>query len=140
MYYHYRRVRKAYRKIPKLDLCPFCDPHNQAQRIVEESEHAYVIENMVHYSQWEMRSVVDHLMIIPKRHVTNLQELTKAERSDIIDLMAKYETKGYDIFARSPISKSRSVPHQHTHLLKTDGKPGRALLFLRKPYILWRLP
>lgn len=140
MYYHFRSVRKSYRKIPKLAVCPFCDPHNQAQRIAEETKHAYVIENMVHYSQWEMSRVLDHLMIIPKRHVTSLQQLTKAERADIMDLIIAYEAKDYDVFARSPGSKTRSVPHQHTHLLRTAHKPGRALLFLRKPYILWRLP
>ena len=140
MYYHTRKVRKSYRKIPKLSVCAFCDPHHQVKRIVLETTHAFVIENMVHYSQWEMRKVMDHLMVIPKKHVTHLQQLSKDEQSDIIDLIASYESKGYDIFARSPDSQSRSVPHQHTHLIKTDRKIGRALLFLRKPHILWRLP
>jgi diadenosine tetraphosphate (Ap4A) HIT family hydrolase len=141
MYYHYRKARKQYEKFPVTEGCDFCDPYNKTAGVVSESEHALIIKNRTQYSQWEMSRVVDHLMLIPKRHVPSLSDLDQAERADIMNIIADYEgNKHYEIYARSPFSKTRSVAHQHTHLIKTNHKPGRALLFLRRPYIVWRLP
>jgi ATP adenylyltransferase len=106
---------------------------------VAENKSARVIPNLTFYDLWEMRDVVDHLMIIPKRHVTTLKELTPTERSDIMDLMADYEAQGYDIYARSPDSIRKSVPHQHTHLIKTTRKVPRGMFVLEKPYFVFRI-
>lgn len=141
MYYHFRKTRKRYSSFERPEKCQFCTPQNDAKRIVAETEHAFVIENRTHYDQWELRRVIDHLLIIPKRHVLGLNELQADERADIMDIIAEYEgVKGYEIYARSPKSASRSVAHQHTHLIKTDHQPGRGMFFLKKPYILWRIP
>ena len=137
--HHLRKTHKRYKSYGPSQGCDFCDAEHTAPRIVQELEHAYVIPNRTFYDVWEMRRVTDHLLIIPKRHVLHLSQLSKAERADIINAMAQYEAEGYQIYARSPDSGARSVPHQHTHLIKTDNRPGRALLFLRRPYILWRL-
>lgn len=140
MYYHYRKTRQKYKSHAPAQTCDFCDPKRQAAQVIAETKHAFVIDNRTHYDQWEMSRVLDHLLVVPKRHVLHLNELQAAERADIMDILADYEgTKHYEIYARSPISATRSVAHQHTHLIKTDHKPGRALLFLRKPYIVWRL-
>lgn len=138
--YHYRSTRKRYNSTPKTASCPFCDPAEHKERIIRETEHAYVIPNRTFYDQWEARRVVDHLMIVPKQHVLQLQDLSQVARLDVINLMAEYEAADYQIYARSPGSKSRSVDHQHTHLIKTKGKHGRGLFILFKPYIVWRLP
>jgi diadenosine tetraphosphate (Ap4A) HIT family hydrolase len=137
MYYHFRKTRNRYIGFPKSDDCHFCDPEKNSERIIETTEYAHVIPNRTFYDQWELRKVVDHAMIIPKRHVLSLSELSAEERLDIMNLVAEYEGKGYEIYARSPVSLSRSVPHQHTHLIKTEPKVGRGLFYLSKPYILW---
>lgn len=138
MYYHSRKTHKKYRAYPKPESCHFCDPSEFTPRLVAEREHAYVIPNRTFYDQWELRRVVDHLLLVPKEHVLQLADLSEAARQDVIDLMAEYEAAGYEIYARSPKSVSRSVAHQHTHLIKTDDKSRRGLFFWEKPYILLR--
>ena len=136
MYYHNRKAWKQYKSFPTATACPFCDPKERHERIILENQHAYVIDNRVHYSQWELRAVTDHLMVIPKKHVGSLAELDAAEQAGVIALIARYESQSYDVFARSPRSLSRSVHHQHTHLIKTADTPARGLLFLRRPRVM----
>ena len=87
-----------------------------------------------------MNEVTDHLLLIPKRHAKSLAELNSKERTDHINIMAEYEAKGYNIYARGANSIMRSVAkHQHTHLIKIkNGKKAWFSLFLRKPYLLIR--
>jgi len=137
MYYQFRRTRKKYYSFPRTDTCQFCDPQSHSQQIFQETEHAYVIPNRTFYDHWELRKVIDHRMVIPKKHVQTLGDLSTEELTDLMSIIADYESRNYEIYARSPGSSSRSVPHQHTHLIKTEPKPGRGLFFLSKPYILW---
>jgi diadenosine tetraphosphate (Ap4A) HIT family hydrolase len=138
MYYHTRKTRRRYMSFSPPSDCHFCNPQKYSEQVFKQSTHAFVIPNRTFYDQWELRKVVDHAMIIPKRHVLSLQELNPEERMDIMDLIAEYESNGYNIYARPPKSDTRSVPHQHTHLIKTDNKPGRGLFYWVKPYILLR--
>lgn len=135
--FRYRRNYLKYRTHPRPDSCPFCDLEKNRREIVSESKHAFVIRNDFKYDLWELRRVVDHLMIIPRRHVRSLSELSAEERSDIMEFMAEYASQGYDVYARSVDSVHRTVPlHQHTHLIKTNGKVARFALYLLKPYLL----
>jgi diadenosine tetraphosphate (Ap4A) HIT family hydrolase len=137
--YHFRKTRKLYTSFPKdaVETCHFCNPHENSERIIRETNNAYVIPNRTFYDQWELRKVIDHAMIIPKRHIASLNELNSDERLDIMNIIAEYEGNGYEIYARSPGSKSRSVLHQHTHLIKTETKVARGIFMLRRPYVLW---
>ena len=131
--YHQRNTRKKYKSFPKPTTCQFCDL-SQVKNILEETTHALIIENRVHYDTWEIRRVTDHLLVIPRRHVPSLQDLTDVERLDIMKLLGKYEAQGYNVYARSLGSVGRSIAHQHTHLIKTDDKKGKVMLFIQKPY------
>jgi len=137
MYYQHRKTRKKYASFPKNDVCEFCDPKKYSEVVYEETEHAYVIPNRTFYDHWELRKITDHRLIIPKSHVLTLADLNKAERADVMDIIADYESRDYEIYARAPGSSTRSVPHQHTHLIKAESKAAKGLFFLRKPYILW---
>ena len=54
-----------------------------------------------------------------------------------MDVISDYESEGYDVYARSVASDLRSVAdHQHTHLIKTKGKPAKVSLYIDKPYIV----
>lgn len=136
--HHTRKTRNIYKSFPKPDRCQFCHPAD-LENIVEETAHARVVANRVFYDFWEARRVVDHLMVIPKRHVDSLAELSDAEQLEIMKLIATFEARHYDVYARSPASGSRSVAHQHTHLIKTEPKKGRLLFYIRRPYLLVRL-
>ncbi|MDB5176192.1 MAG: hypothetical protein JWM81_1050 [Candidatus Saccharibacteria bacterium] len=134
--FHYRKNLTAYESLLKPEHCPFCDYDAVKSLVIRETKYAYVLPNRVSYDMWEMRNVTEHLMVIPKKHVLGLAELPEAAMLDIIKLIAEYEAKGYNVYARAVDSAQRSQPHQHTHLIKLDSKPGRFVLFLSKPYFL----
>jgi diadenosine tetraphosphate (Ap4A) HIT family hydrolase len=87
---------------------------------------------------FEGQRVEDHLMVIPKRHAETVGEFTDREILDQMKIAGKYEMNGYDIYARGVGNISRTVKHQHTHLIKGDNKSKwpRFLLFIDKPYTL----
>jgi diadenosine tetraphosphate (Ap4A) HIT family hydrolase len=137
--YHKRKTRKKYDAYPKPAACQFCDPAEITSRLVRETELAWVIKNRTFYDMWEMSKVLDHLMIVPKRHVASLSELTDAEKLDVMNLVGQYESTDYNIYARAVTNTRRSVAHQHTHLIKTDHKLARFLLHVRRPYFMIKL-
>ena len=136
--FHYRPKYKQYIGYPKPAECQFCD-ESQLSKITERSKYALVAENRTFYDVWEMRKVTDHLMVIPKRHVHTLSELNDKESLSIMKLIAKYEEQGYNVYARGAHNTQRSVHHQHTHLIKTEARPGRFMFYLRRPYLLIKL-
>ena len=87
------------------------------------------------YDVWELRRVVDHLLVISKRHVGSLGALNDTEKLDHLNLIAEYEAAGYNVYARGVGSLQRSAAHQHTHLIKTGSKQARGSLAWRRPYL-----
>lgn len=135
--HHYRKTRKLYNTRLRKNSCPFCDPATIKNQI-KVTKHSYIVPNLTQYDMWEMLDVVGHLLVVPKRHVLSLKELTDEEKLDHMNIIAAYEAEGYNIYARSVDSSTRSVPHQHTHLIKASGKRAKAVLFLQKPYFLFK--
>ena len=137
--YHYRRSRKVYAKHNKNDAhvegCTFCIDETRVKAI-DENEHAYIVRNRVSYDVFEGKEVLEHLLLVPKRHVESLAELKNDEKIAILDMMGKYEMDGYSVYARSVDSSTRSVKHQHTHLLKQKQSQARLLVYIKKPYTL----
>jgi diadenosine tetraphosphate (Ap4A) HIT family hydrolase len=125
-----------YEKRRKKPGCPFCDPAEIDYRLREETKFSFVIPNLPTYEVWEQHKVLDHLMVIPKRHVARLTELTDEELLDVSRIMAKYEADGYSVYARADNSPRRTVSHQHTHLIKIDPKAPKVHLYLEKPYLM----
>jgi len=72
------------------------------------------------------------------RHVESLSELNDKEKIEMIEVLAKYEKQGYNIYAREKDNKIKTVPHYHVHLIKIESKKPRAFLFIRKPYFTWK--
>ena len=136
--YHFRKDHKRYTSFPKPKDCSFCED-DFTGRIHEETEHAFVTANRVAYNLWELRKVTEHLMIVPKKHVHELQQLSDEAQMDIMRFVAKYEAAGYNIYARAANNQQRSVHHQHTHLIKTANGRIRVALFIKKPYFLGKL-
>ena len=133
-----RAALKKYKKTSKKSKgCPFCEPNLGDRIILHKGKHAMVTKNDFGYSIWEGRNVLEHLMVVPIRHVATMDLLSKDEKSEIIDLIAQYESKGYDVYSRGSGSVQKTVPsHQHSHLIKTSGHPAKFILFLKKPYQL----
>ena len=94
-----------------------------------------MVENKFPYDIWEYRTVIDHLLIVPKMHAAGIAELSEGTRLSILSYISRYEDNGYDVYARSVGSNMRSVTnHQHTHLIKTAGKPATMSVYVKKPY------
>lgn len=104
--------------------------------VAHESDLFYVINNRVAYDYFEGVPVRDHLMVIPKRHIQTIADMTNAEKIEYVTLLGEYERKDYAVFSRAVQSSIRSVAHVHTHLLKIPGKRVSWLLYIEKPYLV----
>lgn len=134
--FHYKKTLKRYKRNKQSTTgCPFCNIDELKTREHKETKYMFIVPNLTFYDLWEVRDVEDHLLVIPKRHVKTLQDLTKEERIDMMNIMAEYEAKNYNIYARGIDSTKRSVEHQHTHLIKTSPHEHRGSLYIRKPYV-----
>jgi len=116
-------------------ICPFCQekhPH-----MVYENEHMFIIPARAPY-------VEDHLLIIPKRHVTLLQELTHPELQDLHSLVDIWTNKlhtnheAVNLLLRDGLAdgiSQKSVNHLHFHLIPdcpvgSEGNDGPNSEFL----------
>jgi diadenosine tetraphosphate (Ap4A) HIT family hydrolase len=136
------KTRHTYKKANLKDKtraeCTFCVSETR-QKIIDENQTMFVIPNRVSYDLFEGLEIDEHMMIIPKRHIENMTDLTKDERRDFADMICKYEGKGYSFYGRGVGSIHRSVAHQHTHLLKMKPIKPRFYMYLRRPYLLFKL-
>lgn len=133
--HHFRKTVKKYHARRNVSECPFCASATLANA-VKETKSAYIVPNLTHYDIWEGHSVEDHLLVVPKRHVKSMKELSEAERLEIIDLIADYEEQNYSVYARGVGSVTRSVEHQHTHLIKMHPKRPKFAMYIHRPYFL----
>lgn len=137
---HYSKTRKQYAHHNKNDqvkkLCAFCSDEKLQSRLVEKTTTMIVIPNRVAYDIFEGRRVEDHLMVLPLRHIESIAEFTDQEKLEMVELLGRYEERGYSLYARGVGSISRSVKHQHTHLIKLDNKVPKFNLYIHKPYIV----
>lgn len=101
------------------DECDFCNlVQVPTEQVIDEHAHFLRIKNRFPYAVWDSKSVTDHQMIIPKRHLVELNEFTPDEAQEFLNLITEYEHLGFSLYARSTEDRTRSVVHQHTHLIK----------------------
>ena len=132
--FRYRKSRLKY-KSARQDECPFCVPTDGT--IIRESKQTRIVRNIFPYDLWEFRDVRDHLLIVPKRHVKSLSQLSEKEQDEIMRLIVEFEALNYNVYARSTDSVKKTIPaHQHTHLIKTADKHPSVAFYLAKPYLL----
>lgn len=141
---HYRKTLRTYAKMnasdKNLTTCTLCHDFASAkERIISENDTMFVVANRVAYDIFEGQRVTDHLMVIPKRHAESIGDFTPEEMTDQMRVIGHYEKRGYSVYARGVASATRTVSHQHTHLIRCDDsrKFPRVLLFIRKPYVLF---
>lgn len=138
--HHFRSSRQAYSKYRAADNqhgdCAFCYEGNVQSKTLIKSDTMCLIKNRTQYDVFEGRRVLDHLMVIPIRHVETLAGFTDQEKLDMMTIIGEYEERGYNVYARGVGSVSRSVPHQHTHLIKLVEKRSKYYVHIQKPYIV----
>ena len=128
-YIEYRKNKKA--------GCDFCGFGSEPAKVLNEYDNFWIVENIFGYDLWDSMTVVEHLMIVPKKHTESIGNLGAEVLAEYGQIIADYDKLGYSFYARAAGNKSKSIPHQHTHLLKFDGKRKKFYMFLKKPYILW---
>lgn len=115
--------------------CAFCPIKKGDNQFVEGTNSFKIIRNIFAYSLWDGQKVTDHMMITPKKHTDSLANMKPAEKIEYVNIVEKYEKLGYNIYSRAPSSAIKSIVHQHTHLIKTEGDSKKFVMLLRKPYI-----
>jgi diadenosine tetraphosphate (Ap4A) HIT family hydrolase len=96
--------------------CPFCSL--PADRVGQSTELAVAIRDGFPVSP-------GHMLIIPKRHVASFFEITDAERTDLVSLLAaarveldrQFHPAGYNIGINDGAAAGQTVPHLHIHLI-----------------------
>lgn len=122
-----------YKSSLKQGFCQFCELKEDEK--IEKTKNFMVIKNIFSYSIFDAQDVEDHLMIIPNKHIVSISKIPKNQKVEYMELLQKYEKQGYNIYARAAQSKIKTVIHQHTHLIKTSGRPKRLIFRLLTPYI-----
>lgn len=122
--------------IKEKKFCPFCQEKHE--HMIYENEYMYIIPARAPY-------VEDHLLIIPKRHVVLLQELTHPELISLHELVDIWTNKlhthheAVNLLLRDGLAEKKcqkSINHLHFHLIpdcpiwETTGKnePNREFL------------
>jgi diadenosine tetraphosphate (Ap4A) HIT family hydrolase len=130
---HYDTHKKG---LPTDSHCEFCSISRGDHQFISETTHFKIIRNIFPYSYWDHQRVADHLMIVPKQHTNTLSDLPEIAASEYVKLISSYEKSGYNVYARAPQSKQKSIMHQHTHLIKPEASKVIKTVFYRaKPYI-----
>ena len=111
----------------KMMECPFCNSTLENERIIEETRYCRVLFS-------SPRLVKGHLLIVPKKHVEKLSQLSAAERQNLLNTAIKYQEKIIAHFAPGcdirqnfrPFQKQDGVKvdHLHIHLLPREFKDG----------------
>ncbi len=103
-------------KICSASECPFCAP--AADRIVVENRFAVAL--------WDGFPVsLGHTVVIPKRHVASLDDITATEWRAISSLIAKAKQAvgelhwpdGFNIGVNDGVAAGQTVMHLHVHVI-----------------------
>jgi ATP adenylyltransferase len=80
---------------PKPDGCVFCIPlhseEDEQRLVLYRGQHSFVIMNIFPYN-------CGHLMVTPYRHISNLQEVTEDESSEVMKLLRQCSNILQDCF------------------------------------------
>lgn len=128
-------IKDQKNKVNKAE-CTFCSIDNSHPEFIKEGKYFMVIINLYSYSYWDEQEVEDQIILVPKMHTESLRKLPLEAATEFLDVISEYESKGYSIYARSTTNVTKTVPHQHTHLIKTKGKRKKFILYLSKPFML----
>ncbi|HIH11988.1 TPA: hypothetical protein HA241_07405 [Candidatus Woesearchaeota archaeon] len=110
--------------------CPFCE--KESELLKRELTYFNIWLNKFSYDVWDHYEVDEHLMIIPKRHLNDFAEFSEEESREYFEILKEYSKKGYDSFTRNIHSKIRTKKHIHTHLIKTNDKRIKKLIYRRE--------
>lgn len=106
-----------------MNECPFCEKESIAKVKFLESELCNVVYN-------RSPIVPGHSLIIPKRHINSLLDLTNEEMNDFMQTSCKaikvlrkaFSKKDFNFSIQDGPEADQTIPHLHAHiLLRTKG-------------------
>ncbi len=137
---------KSHTKLPEGVTCAFCykmglvnlDNQDDQCTVVEIFKHGTTIflNQMPHQG--------GHFFIMPKKHVTQLTELTAQQRLEFIDVKAMSVVLVGEIFKSKVISMNvhgdervgSGMPHFHEHVIPRVNKGHTAIVEFKKPHAI----
>jgi ATP adenylyltransferase len=131
----YRAIKKVAKKNTGCGFCSFSDGDKENE-VIKDYEYFWLVKNIFPYDIWDDQGVVDHLMLVPKKHIDSIGDMDEKELLEYSKILAVYDKAGYSIYARSSSNVIKSVAHQHTHFIKLDGKEMSFMFYSKKPYLL----
>lgn len=131
----YKKYRQKNQNSPK--NYNFYERAKNEKGVVEDLEFFIVTKNLFGYQIWDGFEVREHLLVIPKRFVEGINEFSKQEFDEFQKILAKYEAKGFSIYARAPKNKSKTVMHQHTHLILHSNRRLKWLVSKQGKFLWW---
>lgn len=89
-----------------------------SERIVEAGEHAFVVLDAYPISP-------GHSLVVSRRHVADVFELTQSEVSDMLALIQSareridqaHQPAGYNVGVNVGVHAGQTVPHVHIHVI-----------------------
>lgn len=100
----------------KGETCAFCNLPNW--QIIKKYNNFIVAKNRFPYKDWFGHKIINHIMIIPNKHIEWFDEFLKTEINEYIKIISEYERKGYSSHTKTKLDPTRSITHFHTHLFK----------------------
>jgi ATP adenylyltransferase len=122
MEYFFNFNKLGYLKAEKPQTCIFCaiaEGSEEVDRlIVYENEHVIVSLNLYPYNP-------GHLLLMPRRHLTDIRSLSAEEASAMDDLTKRcldsldrvYKPAGYNIGYNQGLAAGGSIEHLHLHII-----------------------
>lgn len=122
MEYFFNFQKLAYLKTPKPEGCILCLIRDGAERVesltVWENERFFVTVNLYPYNP-------AHLMIAPKRHITDIRYLTPKEELELNGIQRHllnvldtlYSPSAYNIGFNMGLDAGASIEHLHLHII-----------------------
>lgn len=98
------------------ETCPFCHPQDRKRLL--ESDLSYVI-----FDAYPVNP--GHLLIIPRRHVSDFFDLYQDEVEDLMRLLwrakehiaREYHPDGFNVGINVNTAAGQTIPHVHIHLI-----------------------
>jgi diadenosine tetraphosphate (Ap4A) HIT family hydrolase len=97
--------------------CPFCGADVQKARAIVDRPTAYLTYSVAPYHP-------DHLLVIPKRHIEHILNITDTETKDIdflqkkaLQILTKLGYTNMSILVKEGDVKEKTIAHTHYHII-----------------------
>ena len=112
--------------------CPFCNP--LPELICREYSHCRLIIN-------QQQTSTPSFMVLPKRHVAALKDLTTEELEEFItvwhtsyvELMTKFNSNTGNMLLNEGSVAGQTVPHLHAHIFIREGEHEGEIVNMARP-------